>query len=139
MAKIEIVLRKKVADPRIRNIKCENGGMKLVAEGFEELTLLGETDIKKLCSLPIEQVTILNHSVGEISTAAGVYLLEGGATVQVMQHSSASVKFRQMTAFVTINAPSIQSFMDTFAMTMNNKLLGLELIPSDTQTYRRMT
>ena len=135
---IEIVLTEAIPDPHIRNVTLSSDGKTLTLPGFAELTLLGERDIDTLCNLPVARVTMLRTLVGEASTSAGVYLLEGDTSVVVEVQHGSSHKFRQVNVYLTIKAPSMTAFMDAFAMTVNNKLYGLELRPKDTDTFRQV-
>lgn len=132
---IEIVLLEKIEDPRIRHLTISEDGMILKAHGFTELTLLREVDRLKLLALPISHVCVLDEPVGEIWTPAGVYLLPGDNLVTVIHKEGRTSEYRQTTASLTVKSPSIQKFMDTFALALNNKLLGYELVARDTPTY----
>jgi len=135
---IEIALTGKITDPEIRNVTLFNNGQTLTLPRFEELILLGSDDIQTLCNLPTERVTLLRQNVGEVSVSAGIYILEGGATVHAEVQHGASVKFRQFSVYLTISAPSMMAFMDAYAMAINNKLRGLELQPKNTDTFRQV-
>jgi hypothetical protein len=131
-------LEQACGDLDVDGVTLTHEGKRLTLPSFERLMLMGSEDIEKLLSLHYDRVTVLQENVGEIGTPAGVYILQNGATVHVEVRHGPSVKFRQVIVYMTINAPTLTAFMDAYAMTLNNKLRGLELRPEDTESFRRV-